>query len=713
LKRDTPFIAGAFVALLCGVPALAQMRLSPMRISPEGRHALNSQTDVLGQEVLSHGEPSFDRVASYFPPMLRPRVPISVKDHPDEFIVGFDGALLIKDQEIDFRLGDPPNPYGVDGDYQRSLLDGFLPVPQTRWTFDGLSYEETAFAYSKNFSPDEPLEAYVRFRVSNPLAEARNARITVYLGPSSRPGENPSQSAMIAGHGHTEFYFQIPFKVDWSKLAEVSDAATFDTRLEEVRAYWHALADRGVQIETPEPFINNAWRAWELYNTLNVDKVKGRYEIHDGSGFYEEEYGYSAALYCHALSLLGYHEDAQRYIESMLEVQKPSGQYISIYGMPDNGALLFAIAQEYRLSRDQAWFRRVLPKAVKAMQWIEASRASTKDMENGRKPMGYGLLPPGPAYCDFQNLVVSYYSDTYNWLGMHEMAVALGEAGMSTEAATWTREAAEYHQDILNSMQSAVFHDHGIDVLPIEPLTHRLEKQGSEYYYSLVAPLVLETEFFSATDPHYRWITDFMEQRAGLLLGMDRVWDGVDHAYTYGYALEQLRHGDVGKFLLTFYGSLAYGMTRDTYSAVEVTRITEGFNEGTLPHTYSNTQQLRMLRMMLVKEEGGELWLAPGTPRAWLDTRDGFAIRNAPTNYGMVSLRVLPEPGSKVVRASVECVSASGAATPSKVRLRLASNLGAITSAAMNGISASIEGDSVVFDGKMLRGKLEFEVHYK
>jgi hypothetical protein len=115
-----------------------------------------------------------------------------------------------------------------------------------------------------------------------------------------------------------------------------------------------------------------------------------------------------------------------------------------------------------------------------------------------------------------------------------------------------------------------------------------------------VAPLVLETEFFSAADPRYKWIADFMEQRGGLLLGMDRVWDGVDHAYTYGYALEELRHGDVNKFLLTFYGSLAYGMTRDTYSAVEVTRITEGFNENTLPHTYSNTQQLRMLRMMFL-----------------------------------------------------------------------------------------------------------------
>lgn len=704
-------IASVVLALSC--PTFAQMRLTPMHVSPEGRLALNSQTDVLGQEVLSDGEPSFEKVARYFPPMLRTRVPISVKDHPDEFIVGFDGSLLIKEEEIDFRVGDPPNPYGVDGDFQRSLLDGYLPVPQVRWTFDGLSYEETAFGYSKGFSPDEPLQAYVRFRVTNLSYEPRNARVTVYLAPSSRPGENPSQSAVVEVHGRTDFYFCIPYKVDWAKLAEASDAATFEARLAEVRAYWHSYLDEGTQIETPEPFINNAWRAWELYNTMSVDKLKGRYEIHDGSGFYEEEFGYSAALYCDALSLLGHHEDAEKYIESMLAVQKPSGQYISVYGTPDNGALLFAIGQEYRLSRNKAWFRIVLPKALKAMQWIQTSRATTQVLEGGHKPLGYGLLPPGPAYCDFQNLVVSYYSDSYNWLGMHEMAVALREAGMEKEAADWNAEASKYHQDILESMHAAVFQDHGIDVLPIEPLTHRLEKQGSEFYYSLVAPLVLETEFFAATDPHYRWMTDYMEQRGGLLLGMDRVWDGIDHAYTYGYALEQLRHGNVDKFLLTFYGSLAYGMTRDTYSAVEVTRITEGFNEGTLPHTYSNTQQLRMLRMMLVKEEAGELWLAPGTPRAWLDSRDGFALRNAPTNYGTISYRVLPEPASKAVRMSIETSAATGAARPTKVRVRLAANFGALESATINGTTASIDHDAVFFDGSMLRDKLEITAHYK
>src|ERR1039457_113399 len=207
MKSHCSWIASVIIALVC--PAVAQFRHTPVRVSGDGRRALNSQTDVLGQEVLSEGEPSFEKVARYFPPMLQTRVPISVKDHPDEFIVAFDGSLLIQGDEIDFRLGDPPNPYGVDGDIQRSLLDGYFPIPQVRWTFGGLSYEETAFGYSKNFSPDEPLEAYVRFRVTNLSSEARNARVTLYLAPSSRPGVNPSQSAVVEAHGRADLYFRI------------------------------------------------------------------------------------------------------------------------------------------------------------------------------------------------------------------------------------------------------------------------------------------------------------------------------------------------------------------------------------------------------------------------------------------------------------------------------------------------------------------------
>ena len=108
-------------------PGFSQMRLTPERVTPEGRRALNSQTDILGEEVLSQGEPSFAKVAQYFPPMVRTRVPISVKDHPDEFIVGYDGTILIKDEELDFPRGRSSESLRR-GRRLPALLVGWLPA---------------------------------------------------------------------------------------------------------------------------------------------------------------------------------------------------------------------------------------------------------------------------------------------------------------------------------------------------------------------------------------------------------------------------------------------------------------------------------------------------------------------------------------------------------------------------------------------------------
>jgi hypothetical protein len=49
----------------------------------------------------------------------------------------------------------------------------------------------------------------------------------------------------------------------------------------------------------------------------------------------------------------------------------------------------------------------------------------------------------------------------------------------------------------------------------------------------------------------------------------------------------------------------------------------------------------------------------------------------------------------------------------SKVRVRLAANLGTLESATINGKTANIDHDTGVFDEAMLRGKLEVMAHYK
>ena len=115
---------------------------------------------------------------------------------------------------------------------------------------------------------------------------------------------------------------------------------------------------------------------------------------------------------------------------------------------------------------------------------------------------------------------------------------------------------------------------------------------------------------------------------------------GIDHAYTFGYLNNALKRDEVNKALLGFWSFLAFGMTRDTYSPVEVTMIDTGENQYTLPHLYSCTEQLRLLRNLLLREDGDVLWIGQGIPREWLENGKHVAVNSATTTFGDVTYRI-------------------------------------------------------------------------
>ena len=397
-----------------------------------------------------------------------------------------------------------------------------------------------------------------------------------------------------------------------------------------------------MQVNVPEPRVNDACRAWLAYNALNVDKKGSLCLPHDGAGFYEEVFGYSAVLYCHALDLWGYHQDSRRYLESLLTFQKPDGLFCVRYGLPDHGAMLLALAEHYRMTRDTEWLRAQAPRILRMCDWTIAQRREATKATGKTRPVTYGLIGSSP-YADFQATTFNYYANAYCCVGMEHAARALGEIGMEAERARLTKAASAYRADILASMDAAAVERDGMKVLPMEPDTHRVLK-GTNYrgggYYGLVASMLLESEFLPASDARARWIVGALERRRGLILGMCEFDEGVDHAYTYGYWLNCLRRDDVRRVLLGFYGTLAYGMGRDTYCGVEVTQILTGKPTPTTPHLYSGTQQLRLLRMMLLREEGEDLLIGYGLPRHWLEAGKRVEVRRAPTAWGPVGFSI-------------------------------------------------------------------------
>lgn len=696
-----------YLALLVCCSSFAQEKILPGHFNEPIERALNSNTDVLGQQVLLGGEPSFDSVAAFFPPMQRPREVVGVMESPDDFGISWDGEIqAARHVRISFRVGDPPSPYGIEGSITRTLLDGYLPIVETSWDYQGLRYKELVFGYSSGLNADEPSFAMIRLRVENVGEDEKKTTIHVYNLYGSN-GPVPESTVLVPAKGFRDFHYRLPYNADLRQLVQTLTKAEFDQALQRTRDFWTKFLAQGMQIRTPEDRINNAYRAWLAYNFFNVDKINGIYEIHDGTGFYESVWGYSAAIYCNALSQYGYWDEAEKYLGSLLHSQHADGSVLFKAGMgfPDNGAVLFAIGDQYLLSRDLNWFKSVVPQTIRSAEWIASERAQTKQTKEGKNSITYGLLPAGQSGGDYSSPVYSYYSDVYNWLGLNEIAQAFRQAGMTSQADRWSTEAEDYRKDILASMEKSLVHVGSFEVLPVEPVTHRLMSNGGGDYYALFASMVLETGFFSSTDERSKWITQYMEQRGGLLLGMDRFQDGVDHAYSYGYALTQLQRGDVDKFLLTLYSMMAYGMSQDTYSAVEVTHIAQGLNEMTLPHTRSNTQQLRMLRMMLVREDSNNLLLASGSPRAWAASTKPVKVVGAPTKFGTVSFTLTSDLSAHRINAVIEPLKNNQGQFPDYVQvwLRAPKDWGRAAHVSINGREQTLEsGDMVRFRGSDL-----------
>jgi len=195
-------------------------------------------------------------------------------------------------------------------------------------------------------------------------------------------------------------------------------------------------------------------------------------------------------------------------------------------------------------------------------------------------------------------------------------------------------QPGEYLEGSFAWEDRAVYLNGPLTIVPMTPVSRVLERNGGGgFYYAIVAGELLETGLLDLDSPLYRRICQFMEQRGGFVLGMTSwLWQrGIDHAYTYGYLLSKIREDNVPRVLLGFYGMLAYGMSRDTFAAGEVVPLITGtgnygqgkYGEGVYapaarhhcqPHGYSNSQQLRLLRNMLVREEGNDLLLGFTVP---------------------------------------------------------------------------------------------------
>ncbi|HEY7158917.1 MAG TPA: hypothetical protein VH575_33540 [Gemmataceae bacterium] len=590
---------------------------------------------------------------------------------------------------VHFHVGDKDESFG--GDLERldgpRYAEGYLPIVRVAYKQGETTYEQEAFA-PVHGALAEHGAVCVRFAVRG-IAGAIAARIdrdgalTAAEG-SIRDGEGGGLVLFDAGwrwdsdkkelHNHLR-PGQTAQLIVLTKPLPPPVPALAATRYEEERKAcvecWQTLLRRGMNLEVPEPIVQNAWRSLVIGNFLIAVGDRMHYSAGDAyDHLYEAECGDATR----ALLLYGFARDARGMVGPLLDFQRQATRFHVA------GHKLQLLAHDYWLSRDADSIR------AKERAW-----KPVVDLIRDNRRKTNGLLSPDRYAGDIKQEVISLSSNANCWRGLRDMAAVLADVGEGEQAQRLAAEAKDFREAILKAVAQSERRDARPPFIPIEllgdeqphdPLT--ATRRGS--YYDLMSPYVLGSGIFASGSERETWMIEYLRQHGGLAMGMIRSTPhqgefnnqpGVNVLYGLRYMLALLRRDDREHALAGFYGQLAQGMTRETFVGAEGTRFLLGDRLGRPmylpPNSASNAMFLTTLRYLLVQDwtdgdgKPDTLRLLYAVPGRWLKDGAVLNVERAPTMFGEISFRV----ESRLGRGEVTVRIASPPRRPNHWSIRL------------------------------------------
>jgi len=400
-------------------------------------------------------------------------------------------------------------------------------------------------------------------------------------------------------------------------------AADFDTYLARTESFWRDVVGRGMHVSVAEPKVVNTFRASLVYDLMARDKKGDDYIQTVNELHYHAFWLRDASYIVHAYDVTGYPEIARQALDFFAGWQRPDGNFVSQGGQYDGwGQTLWAYGQHYRLTRDTAFARSVLPAVQRAVAWLDSARAAD--------PMH--LVPattPGDNE-DITGHVTGH--DFWALAGLHG-AVTLAEAAGDRDAArTDSREYDALKKALLTQLKRVTAKTGGY----IPP---GLDTPGGQDWGNMMA--VYPEEVLGPHDPMVTATLD--STRAKYAEGIMTYGDGYwlhDYLTMKNTETEVIR-GDQEQALRELYAVLVH--TSSTQAGFETSIRPWGnrdFGGNLTPHGWYAANYRTLVRDMLVREQGDELHLLSVVSPAWLSPGDSIAVRNAPTDFGPVGYRL-------------------------------------------------------------------------
>jgi len=482
----------------------------------------------------------------------------------------------------------------------------------------------------------------------------------------------------------------IPFAslVDRALLSSLS----YQEKLNEVISYWKDYVGEGMQVNVPDPVINDFYKTVPIHVAISVDKdpYSSLYEVPAGTYRYGP-LGTEACWQIRQLDYRGRHKQAEKYLETFIRTQgerfldgnfkskKGAFQGVGVYGDEiyirgfnynlDHGFILSQLAEHYLLTKNREWLDRILSNLIEACDFIIRERAFTmRKKSNGTKNPEYGLLPAGHME-DNPEWRYWFAVNAHAYQGMKLTADVLSEID-HPEAKRISKEAKAYHKDIYEAAKRAMVNSPVVKLLDGTYIPHvptRARIWGRELGWfregAYGALHLVECGIIKPDEEMATWILKDLEDNIFVTREFGRPVDLEKYWFSHGGVAIQanlldngvvyLKRDQIEHAIRCLYNNLGASLYPDVRVFAEHPVVELGHGFGPFYKAPDECEFLNWLRTFLLYEEGSKLFLAMGTPRKWL--RDGKAINveKAATYFANLSYKIDSRVSSGEIEATL------------------------------------------------------------
>jgi hypothetical protein len=432
----------------------------------------------------------------------------------------------------------------------------------------------------------------------------------------------------------------------FAKLA----AADYATSRATTIAFWQKLFQHTPVIELPEKRFQDAYRA-SLVHLLLATRGNGGGNRRQTDGLpYPNFFLTSVPEMAMMYMVSGVPQFASEVlVPGAIAQQQANGLYFDravAQGRiipATQGHILYSIAQTVLFTQDRALAERVYPSLQKGVGFIARSLDTDR----------YGLQPECWPYD--AEMIDGHYAgqNFFALMGLRHVVRVARFLGKTDDATAWTALAERYEKNILRAIAASAKAD---GYVPTGLYAYRIGKASSrplwdDYQYDADWEnmiLAWPTEVLAPDDPRVAgtlarvrkdYAEGIMTYRHGLFL----------HQYITSNMIEQyLAAGDGYTALKDFYHQLLHsGSTHEAFENLVKPWTDRMVEPGCPPpHAWGTCKQGLMVRNFLLMEYGGkcglqtgdrELWLFHCLSPAWVKPGAHVAIKNAPTEFGLIS----------------------------------------------------------------------------